>query len=66
MRGLEPPHPKALPPEDSVSTNFTTCARKNLLFSNILRKPVLNDLRLAQPVFPQYDDAQPYGPIHHP
>ena len=26
MRGVEPPRPKALPPEDSVSTNFTTCA----------------------------------------
>ncbi len=26
MRGLEPPHPRALPPEDSVSTDFTTCA----------------------------------------
>ena len=24
--GVEPPHPKALPPEDSVSTNFTTSA----------------------------------------
>ncbi len=26
MRGFEPPHLTALPPEDSVSTNFTTCA----------------------------------------
>lgn len=26
MAGLEPTHPKALPPEDSVSTNFTTWA----------------------------------------
>lgn len=26
MIGFEPTHPKALPPEDSVSTNFTTCA----------------------------------------
>ena len=29
MRGFEPPYPKALPPEDSVSTNFTTCAYTN-------------------------------------
>ncbi len=28
MRGLEPPRPKAQPPEDCVSTNFTTCAIK--------------------------------------
>lgn len=26
MKGVEPSRPKALPPEDSVYTNFTTCA----------------------------------------
>lgn len=25
-KGFEPSHPKALPPEDSASTNFATCA----------------------------------------
>ncbi len=25
-KGLEPSHPRALPPEDSASTNFATCA----------------------------------------
>jgi len=29
-RGLEPRRPKALPPQDSVSTNFTTSAQRNL------------------------------------
>lgn len=28
MAGVEPTHPKALPPEDSVSTSFTTWADK--------------------------------------
>ena len=29
MKGVEPPRPKARPPEDRVSTNFTTCAKWN-------------------------------------
>ncbi len=28
-RGLEPRRPKALPPQDSVSTSFTTSARSS-------------------------------------
>lgn len=42
-RGFEPPHPKAPPPQDGMSTNFTTCAVFTV--ANITDFPCLLDIQ---------------------